>query len=459
MQDDLHGVILHDIQYSPWTRYIFMLPRGYFKTSMISIGYILWRIICNPNIRIALATANEEMGLAMISQQKAIIESEEFNAIFPEINPKGKPTRPDSRWGATSYTVYRDMISIGEPTLKLMTVGGATESQHFNLIVGNDLVNRINHKTETQRNEVKDFAHNFINLLDSRHSQIMIEGTTWHVDDLYSELLKNTNYRKFKLPLYYLDGSCTFPIKYTPEYIEQVKIDCGDPKVFAANYLLNPVCAERAFMSGEKFKRYKEVGLQDGTLGRETEDGVFSTPFIGTVVACDTATQEGSNMDAVAVMQRDTLGNWFVRYGKTENHDTVQRIKELENVDKWFDPIKIGIEVAAQSELASTVGDAQLRGYSRIDSKLYELRTYRKSKEYRIRAIQPLLRDGNIYWHEGIHDELIEQVRLYPEYSKDDFPDAVAYTIQMCRELFIAPRPYSGKAYMGKKNSYKRWMV
>jgi len=221
---------------------------------------------------------------------------------------------------------------------------------------------------------------------------------------------------------------------------------------------LNPVCAEKAFMSGETFKRYHEIGMPDGGLGRKTKDGTFDAPLIGTVVACDTATEKGKNMDAVAVMQRDNLGNWFVRYGKTENHDTVKRIHELESVDEWFDPIKIGIETEAQTELASTVGDAQLRGWSRIDSKLYELKTHHKAKEYRIRAIHPLLRDGNIYWHEGIHDELIEQVRLYPEYVRDDFPDAVAYTIQMCKELFIVPRARSGQTYMGKKNSYNRWM-
>ena len=76
MYQYLHGRYLQLVQHNDWRNLALFMPRGYFKSSMMTVGYTVWDIINNPNIRIALADTNETLGKKFLGQVERIIKSD-----------------------------------------------------------------------------------------------------------------------------------------------------------------------------------------------------------------------------------------------------------------------------------------------------------------------------------------------------------------------------------------------
>jgi len=436
MYSYLHGRFLRMVQHNPWQNFAVFMPRGYFKSSMMTVGHKIWKIINNQNIRIMLGNSSENLGKKFLTQNKKIIKSPLFCALFPEIIPQLPPNHPDSNWSRTSFTVNRtDDCTYGEPTMMIVTPGTNTEGLHFDDILGNDLVNRTNYKSELKREGIKEFVGNFANLQDSEDTPTEIEGTFWHPDDLYvADILNNPEYTIFYLPLYDNQGNVTFPEKFTPEYIESQRRKLGD-KLFTTQMLLNPISEQEAFMSKYPFVRYtEENGKRITTDGRE-----FDAPIIGRMVAMDTSGR-GKNLAAISMVDLDNDGNFFVRYVKLRDRwKPSERLIEFKYIDKHFNPIKFGVELESQLMWDSVLPEEFVEGKTNLRLKMARLTTKGQKKEFRIQNIEPVLAREKIFWYIGIGEKAIKEVQFYPEMMDDAVPDTISYCLSMFPMFHIYP--------------------
>ena len=101
---EIHRPICRALQdHTRNTRIAIVLPRTWFKSSIGSIGYPIWRAINNANVRILIAQNSMTNAKKKIGSIKAIFETNElFQVLFPELMPKGN--RP---WSAECLTVNR----------------------------------------------------------------------------------------------------------------------------------------------------------------------------------------------------------------------------------------------------------------------------------------------------------------------------------------------------------------
>ena len=404
------------------------------NSSMMTVGDNIHNIINNPNIRIAIGNTNESLGKGFVRQLKKIIKSPLFMALYPDIVPTLPPNHPDSNWSKTSFTVNRTARH-GEPTVMIITPRTDTEGLHFDRLLGNDLVNRKNYRSEVLREQTKEFVRNFTNLKDNPNVPIIIEGTFWHPDDLYvADILPNEEYTIFYLPLYDDSGNITFPEKFTPEYIEAIRREMGD-KMFTTQMLLNPISEQEAFMSKYPFVKYEEKGGK-----RITTDGrEFTAPIIGRMVAMDTAGR-GKNLAAVGMVELDNEGNYFVRYVKLRDRwKPSQRLVEFKNIQKWFNPTKFGVELEGLLMWDSVLPEDFVEGKSDLRLKLDRLTTGGQHKPERIQNIEPPLANGRIFWHIGIGERAIKEVQFYPEMMDDAVPDVISYCLLMFPKHHIYP--------------------
>lgn len=433
----LHGVFMNAVQFNFWKNLFVCMPRGYFKSSMMTVAFPIWCIINNPNIRIAIACDNMKLGKAFLRQLQKIVMSPVFRAIFPELIPLYPPHSPKSDWSSVSFSVNHPQTGTKESTVTLISPGSKVEGLHFTVIIGNDLVNSENYASQVKRDRVKDFWRNFTNLKDGPDTPIVIEGTFWHEDDLYNDLiLSNPEYDVFYLPLYDEVGNVTFKEKFTPEYIEQIKNEVGD-KMFATQYLLTPVATERTTFKGCPFIRYKEILDRNGnvvkrkdSLGRE-----FKAPILGGMVAMDTA-GEGKDMEGIGYMEKDEEGYYFQRTLQLmPRWIPSQKLDLLERLDEEFNPDHFGIELEGILEFDSVLPEEAVRGNSRIAPKLYKLKSGGKAKPKRIGSAQPLLAQKRLMYHESIPEKAIKDIQFYPEMKDDTAPDVQGYELQMFNEL------------------------
>jgi hypothetical protein len=436
MYKHLHGEMINAIQYMPYTRLAVFVFRGAGKSSAITVGDNIYDIIKNRNIRIGIAPGNMKLGKQFLDQIKNIIKSPLFRACFPEIIPKHSHNSSESNWSKTSCTVNRSSEArklLKEPTIDLITEKSLSEGFHYDKIVGNDLVHRDNYKTENARETTKEFFRNFENLIADKSAPIKIEGTFWHPDDVYtSEIMTNSEYAKFYLPIYDNEGNSVFPEQFPEERLRIIRAAEGE-KMFATQFLLQPIADAEAPLSKYPYVRYREI-FKEGRVVRITEDGrEFADRIVpnGTMVANDTA-GAGKNLAGMSVTQLDEKGRYWVRWGKLkDNWKPLELYEELKMLNRLFDPYKIGIELASQLMWESVLPAEALTVSSPIKYKLDELEHRNEPKKYRMLNLQAPLAQEKMFFHEGISDKFIKEVQFCGQMADTAAPDCLSGAISL----------------------------
>jgi len=117
------------------TRLTLEFPRTWFKSTLVSISYSIFRIINNPNIRILIAQSTHANACKKLQAIKSIFEKNDlFRALFYNILPDR-----NCRWSNECLEVRRTAAH-PEGTLEAAGVGTATTSRHYDLIIEDDTI-------------------------------------------------------------------------------------------------------------------------------------------------------------------------------------------------------------------------------------------------------------------------------------------------------------------------------
>ncbi len=179
-----------DLLTSVYKYKLILLPRGGFKTSICTIGYSIWRLARNPNLRVLIDSKTEDRSQGILS---GIKEHCEFNDKFREVygNWKNIPG-----WQESSITLPYRTTPRKEPSIDTGGVDAPKTGGHYDLIIADDLHDERNIDTEWMRNKVKLHYKTLFPLLEPE-GEIIIVGTRWHYDDLYNYILTNERVTKW----------------------------------------------------------------------------------------------------------------------------------------------------------------------------------------------------------------------------------------------------------------------
>jgi hypothetical protein len=164
---------------------LILMPRGHFKSSVVTIGYSIQQMLVNPNIRILVTNARYDMAVDFLDQIKDYLLNSDLKHFYGEFHHK------DLSWTKTQFTIAQktDKKKRG-PSMKAAGVESVLTGSHYDLIINDDLVEMQNVRTKEQIQKVIDFHDGCFDLLDPGGKIIDI-GTRWSEDDLYGEILKN----------------------------------------------------------------------------------------------------------------------------------------------------------------------------------------------------------------------------------------------------------------------------
>src|SRR3990167_8314222 len=83
LYEPLHKPLCDFVQNNQDKKRMVLLPRGHLKSSVITIGYALWRIAQNPKIRILIANATGPLAVTFLKQIKDhLLKNEKFKELF-----------------------------------------------------------------------------------------------------------------------------------------------------------------------------------------------------------------------------------------------------------------------------------------------------------------------------------------------------------------------------------------
>jgi predicted phage terminase large subunit-like protein len=166
-----------------------LAPRFHAKSTCFTIMYPLWKILQNPNIRIMIVSANQEIAVSFV---RAIIQQlennqdirDEFGILVPE-QPK--------KWGERAFIVERDTTE-KDPTVVGIGVGGKLISRRADIIIIDDLIDMENARTKQARAKTQEWFENVLLPILEDDGQLIIAGTAWYEDDLYDKLWKTSKF-------------------------------------------------------------------------------------------------------------------------------------------------------------------------------------------------------------------------------------------------------------------------
>ena len=313
-QGDIHKEWQNLLHTNEHSNVILIAPRDHGKTTQI-VGYTLFKIGKNPNIRIKIVCNNDDEAKARVGAIKEYIEdSKEYREVFPHIE------KSEKNWTKHSITVQRDSKS-KDPTLESASIMGGGTGGRADLIIYDDIVdekNAIQHPKD--RETVKRKKRNvWDNILEPDGEEVYI-GTRWHEDDLTGELMESDAY---EVGFYAIDKDFTpiWPEKWSRDDLKQRREKIG-ARAFDRGFRNIPLSLDEQLFDDTALSRLQE--------NFDPMDYLDCPTYMGVDLARGTGSRASRTViTVVAVPEKNKRVVLDIRLGKWESKKVVDEIVHI----------------------------------------------------------------------------------------------------------------------------------
>lgn len=424
----------------PKKRKLVMVPRNHLKSSVITKGWSIQQVLRNPNIRILIANATWD-------NSRKFLGSIQKYLTWGSVLPQYFGAFESANWNQFDCTVKQRTAVLDSPTFVTTGVDKEQTSQHYDIIIGDDLVGPQNVQTKEQRNKVFDYYLSLFDLLEPE-GVIVMPGTRYHQDDLYSRIFEEAteqgNWDIFFRQAYTEDGSILFPEKFTEEKLNEIRNKPGGKYHWASQYLNNPIDPESS--------DFKQHWIKYSDPLTQHPHSLYLT------------------VDPAISLSRDADYSAFVVCGQFQDRRIRvvdcfrKRCVPSELVDTIFEIVqkwklhRIGVETFAFQKTIKYDIQRQQRERN-IFFSVDELGKRHQgtgepilSKEARIRRLQPYFEQGLIEVAKSMQD-LVDELLAFPRGKHDDMIDALAWQLD-----YLVPSQIRAPVHKVPHNSMQWWL-
>lgn len=426
------------IEFNPEARTrLFLLFRGAFKSTIITIAHTIQLMLIWPDIRILIASHKKEGGSQKFlgSIKDHFIRNERFRKLFPEFCPKPNSSGQID-WGTSEQVTLPNRSSTAIfPEATIEIAGNTTDvtGRHYNYLKIDDIVTRESVTNESMLERTEEFNALLTFLFDQPEWGIAdYSGTCYHFADLYASLRNSPQITKFILPVWDENKVPTVPERFTTKGIETIR---NHPSMtsyqFSAQYMMNPVPEEDQIFRPEYFTRsgfyYDElpdklrifVLVDPANTQRKSSDytalmtiGIDESGDLYFIdIIRDKLTLDQRAKLVCDVLQRNKIHTVYYETIGFQSSDC-KSIKEMGQQRDWY----IGVEEIKASKQSK---EDRIRGlqYFFEQSKVHFPRTYKYFSRYHAREFDMV---------EIFRRELF----MFPSCEKDDLADCASFILR-----------------------------
>lgn len=321
-------------------------------------------------------------------------------------------------------TVAQRTVNKKEPTISVSGIDNTKTGSHYDLIIIDDAVSQKNTTNREQMDQVLNWYRLLLSMLEP-DGRLVISGTRYDFSDLYSSMLSQPDeYDVLMEKAVRDDGSLFWPQRLTREFLDQ-QLRLQGTYVFNTQYMLTPVSGENQTFHD------KDVVYYDDFIEQVDVDSLDK--FIAVDPSLTGKEEDKGDSTAMVVVGLDEINNWYI-LDIVNQKLTPDKINStlLDLAIKWK-PIKVGIESVVFSRLLKFSFEKYCMERGVEIPPIEELKTSGKSKELRIKSLQPLFENHKVYMKRPDfieHDvwyNMYEQLIHFPKAQHDDLIDALAY--------------------------------
>lgn len=405
-----------------------MMPRGHLKTSFVTKGYAIQRVLKDPNTRVLIANQVWDKSREMLFEVKEFLtDKSDLSKIFGNFVSK--------RWREDEFVVSQRTKALSAPTIGTTGVEAEMTGSHYDVIILDDLQGLTNSQTKEQREKVKRFYRSMTALLDPG-GQLIVLGTRWHFDDYYQDIMDNeAEYYDIMVRKVVENGRVIFPKKFnlkfsaeekdwvfvkepTLDYVKFLRKTMGSD--FYSQYLNEPVDSENQLIKHEYFQYYQET-----------------PPNLFKVLTIDPAITVRYNADFTALvvcgMSPDrkiyVLDTVKGRWGSPQ-----EIINQIFALQKHWKPHVVGIETMGFQKTLKYGMEEEMRRRRHFFA-ITDLKALPQiNKVTRMKALEPYYRNRMIFHRKDQGDLEHELQNLTSDGFKgrhDDLIDCLAYQLDL----------------------------
>lgn len=412
---------------------LIMMPRGTFKSSVVTIGFTLQYILNDPDARILIDSETYGKAKNFLAEIKGHLEdNQRYRAIFKHIHgvfPDDGRKNPATRWTDAAVDLACRTQKKKEPSISCSGIDRSINGMHFDLIIQDDLHSEKNVTNKEQIEQVIEHRKLAMSLLDPGMPLITI-GTRWDFQDAYSHILgkQRHSYNILLRKAIEDDGSLLFPERLTPEFLEEQKRDQGS-YIFSCQYMNSPVDDETATFKHSYFNYVKWDDVKDKP--------------INWCIAVDPSFEgQYSDRAAFVLAGLDAEQNLYVRKVHASKMNYSEIISLMFDWYHRYTPKRMALETIATQKNIQYMLNTEQRSRG-VWLPLKEIKTRSNTKEERIRALAPYYEYGRVFHVEDNAqlDDLEYELTHFPKGENDDIIDALATIL----EIATPPNGRSGK--------------
>ena len=405
-----------------YPKILLLSPRGSYKSTVVSISYPLWLLINDHNFRIFIRSGTDTLAKSFLREIKGHIEhNEKFQYLF------GKWQTETKHWQETSIIIPRSKYT-KEVSIAVAGIGTIAVSQHYDVIIDDDIVNRQNVESLEQREKVSQTFKDDFGLL-SPNGQNVVIGTRWHNQDKYGELLENPDYKRILFKAHKEDGSLLFPKVLSQEFLDSQRKDMGT-SLYLTQYENDPRALKGVMFRREWFEIVEQAPAD-----------------LNKIRYWDlAATEVGKNKDpdwTAGALLCEKNGIYYIL--------GMQRLRgrplEVENLIKQMAMIDgVGITIYIEQEGGAS-GKSLIDHYQREVLKGFSVYEDKKasSKILRANPLSAAAEAGNVKLIKGTwNKDFLDEIEAFPQGDHDDQVDAVSGAFEKLNfggEAVTAPKP------------------
>jgi len=440
---------------------LIMLPRGWVKSYIITVGWMIQRILRN-----ALAGRQEQFiinnatlpnSIEFLGKIQYNLQHNEFlRSIFSDIIPKNPPTEA-RRWTQSEIDICGTRIETG-------SAEGNLVSRHYSGgMINDDLVNRENSATSDQISKVKDFWR-LGQSLKMPQSIEFIPGTRWAFDDLYGELIDKflfsnlsedeykATYEKYRSEPYFehhngkwhlFHASCwadpihekgsTFPELFPEAKIHELKEEQGER--FGGQYLNDPLALSASKFKPAWFRKWTELPA--------VRTGFLLVDFAGTE-------NRDNDETGMVLWEAGSDKNLYCRYAARKFATDHAVIEWMIETACAYQPSFIGVEshkyglvrellpfILRQMIRMGRIPKPLIEYAERIPYRMMELKHQSRNKGLRISNMSAWFERGQMLLAPTGMSDFVDELLRFDKSQRDNIIDAAAYIL----DVVIFPSP------------------
>ena len=403
---------------------LFMPPR-HGKSEIASRCFPAWHLGHAPNHEVIACSYSGSLAMGFSRKVRSMIRDPLYNKVFSncQLDPESQSAEAWLTTAGGGYTA----AGVGGP----ITGKGA----HI-LVIDDPVKNREEAESETTRQSIKDWYTSTAYTRLAPGGGVLVILTRWHDDDLAGWLLGEQEtggdtWEVIKYPAvaeedesYREKGAALHPDRYPLPALTRIRNAIGS-RDWSALYQQNPVADEGAYFQRSMIRYFNPHEVERDRM----------TIYAAWDLAIGKKERNDWSVGVVAgVDQDDQMFILHVERGRWDGGELVEKI--LDTYAAW-QPSITGIERGHIEMALGPFLEKRIRERGLYEMYIKDLKTGRRDKEARARAIQGRMQQGMVFFPKGTDfgDLLVNELLRFPNGKHDDQVDALAWLGQMMSEF------------------------